>query len=619
MCGIAGLISFRSPSGVDLIAKMTDMLKPRGPDDEGYIATYTQQQPLKVSVLFGDDSTVKNGLRIDQFIAPANLYLGHRRLAILDLSQAGHQPMQLGNHLWIIYNGEIYNYVELRQELQKLGHDFITRTDTEVILAAYEQWGEECVKRFNGDWAFCILDLRRRVLFLSRDRYGIKPLYFFSDQNHFAFASEIKSLLTLPFVNRSLSREKAIHYLVLFCLDHTEGTFYDAISQLRPGHNMLVDLQTGQTKIYPHYTLSYCADLITYDDRKAKEYAYQVRELLFDAVRLRLRADVPIGTCLSGGIDSSAIVAIVAKLLGANGIAARQKTFTASFPGHPIDESRFATVVLNHTRAEGHFIYPSKEMCIAELATLLDHHDEPFGGSAIYAQWAVMCEASRHVKVVLDGQGGDEVFAGYRDYRLSYLANLLARRRGSELLSELWWSAKLSGGLKGAVEEVKLMLFFVLSHSFKLAVYRRRYRDQLELARNQIGLNGQNGFSHLDRKFAPNANELLFHYMATYSLPHLLKYEDRNSMAHSIEARVPFADHRLVDYVFAIPASYKIHQGWTKWLLRLAVKDLLPPEIVWRKDKMGFATPPWISREEVWNAWRKRTFFQSPQPNSWMH
>ena len=345
---------------------------------------------------------------------------------------------------WIVYNGEVYNYLELRQELKLEGYEFTTNTDTEVILAAYDRWGEDCVKRFNGEWALCIFEPRRRTLFLSRDRYGIKPLYFFRNQEFFAFASEIKAILSLPFAPRSLNREMAFHYLVLFSRDHTEETLYDGIHQLLPGHSLSIDIQTGETRILEYYKLSYSPELGEYDHRRALTYAADVRELLFDAIRLRLRADVPVGTCLSGGLDSSAVVAIVAKLRGAESNPPDQNTFTAAFPGQRVDESAYARSMVEKTGAASHFTYPSKEGYWSELPAILHHQDEPFGGPSVYAQWEVMRQASRHVKVVLDGQAGDEVFAGYRDYRMAFLANLFAKRKIGALASEIWSTIRLS-------------------------------------------------------------------------------------------------------------------------------------------------------------------------------
>jgi len=612
MCGIAGFLSLKACVGPARIETMTRTIKYRGPDDEGYLAVDTQADSIEGIPLIGSDSATPTQRPLETFTGPARLYLGHRRLSILDLSTAGHQPMRYRDR-WIVYNGEVYNYLELRQELKAEGYEFATNTDTEVILAAYDRWGEKCVTRFNGEWALCIFDPRRRTLFLSRDRYGIKPLYFFRNQEFFAFASEIKAILSLPFVPRSLNREKAFHYLALFCRDHTEETLYDGIYQLMPGHNLSVNIETGETRTLQYYTLSYCSELGEYDHRLALAYAADIRDLLFDAIRLRLRADVPVGTCLSGGLDSSAVVTIVAKLRGVETTPQDQNTFTASFPGEPMDESSYARSVVEDTGATSHFSYPSKEGYWSELPAILHHQDEPFGGPSVYAQWEVMRQASKHVKVVLDGQGGDEVFAGYRDYRMSFLANLFAKRRIGALVTELWSTIRLTNGFRKAVAELKPFPFFALNSSWKRRVHGLRYREEFRRSKEilaQANANGidYDGSEHIDRRYSKNINELLANYMTKYSLPHLLKAEDRNSMAHSVEARVPFTDYRLVDYVFSIPGIYKIHNGWTKWLLRLATKDLLPEAIVWRRDKLGFATPAWASRQEEWKFWIEHNF-----------
>ena len=536
MCGIAGIINFAEPLGAGLIETMTQTLRHRGPDDEGFIAFDTRKSKIKPVSLGGAETKVRTDFALKKFLTQANLYLGHRRLAILDLSPGGHQPMPYGGSLWIVFNGEIYNYIELRQELRAAGYQFKTESDTEVILAAYDYWGDACVKRFNGDWAFCILDLKRHSLFLSRDRYGIKPLYYIRHGQFFAFASEIKALLTLPFVEQRLNVEKALHYLFLFSLDHTEETFFSGVHQLKPGHNLVLDLRTGEAKIQSYYVLSYSPELGNYNHKKARDYADNIRDLLFDSVRLRLRADVPIGTCLSGGLDSSSIVAIAAKQLGKDGGYPTQKTFTATFPSETTDESRFAKIVTCHTGARSHWVYPSQNRCSLDLPAILNCQDEPFGGAAIYAQWEVMREASRHVKVVLDGQGGDEVFAGYRDYRLSFLAHLLAKGCLGKLVRELWCGAKVSRSPRQTFAELCLAPFFNCSSGLQYKIYLRRYKEHFALAAQQLRLEEPARpllEEHIGKKYTANANELLFHYFSTYSLPHLLRYEDRNSMAHS--------------------------------------------------------------------------------------
>lgn len=606
MCGIAGLASFGSHLGSGWIDKMTAALRHRGPDDEGYLAVDTSRSKLKCAALGGSDSAVAGLPSIADYHDRADLYLGHRRLSILDLSAAGHQPMRFRGDAWIVFNGEIYNYVELRDELKAAGYEFATATDTEVILAAYDYWGEDCVKRFNGDWAFCIFDASERRLLLSRDRYGIKPLYYFEAKGFFAFASEIKALLTVPQVPHAINKEKAFEYCALFCRDHSEETFFDGIRQVAPGHNMTLNLQTGARRVRRYYTLTTTYSAEKYDHQKAIRYACDVRELLTDSIRLRLRADVAVGTCLSGGLDSSVVVAIMSRLLGAD--SGQLKTFTASFPGEAFDESRFARLVAQRAGVQSRVLYPSKEGYWEDISRVLYHQDEPFGGASIYSEWEVMREASKHVKVVLDGHGGDEVFAGYKDYRLAFLADLLERRKWLTFGRELLHGARMHSPRRAFVMEMKSLPMYTLGPSAKRMIYRLYYRRQIGSALKSLKLASAPKLNRVEEKFAGQLNELLLHYLTTYTLPYLLRGEDRCCMGHSIEARIPFTDYRLVDHVFAIPAVYKIHDGWTKWLLRLAVQDFLPAEIVWRRGKYGFATPRWATKEDEWNLWLAQHF-----------
>lgn len=611
MCGIAGLLVTTSTFEATLIRQMMNSLRHRGPDDEGYLFVDTKTPTSSVEQLVGPDSAVKTYPSILDYAPPASLYLGHRRLSILDLSSMGHQPMSYGEDFWIVFNGEIYNYLELRSELISYGYEFKTGTDTEIILASYAQWGEACVNRFNGDWAFCILDRKTQKLFLSRDRYGIKPLYFFQKHGVFAFASEIKALLDLPFMERKLNLTKAFEYYILRYRDHSDQTLFENIFQLAPGQNCVIDIQTGKASLYRYYSLSFCPEVGEYNHKKALSYVDDVKELLFDSVRLRLRADVEVGTCLSGGLDSSAIVAIAAKLRGINDSPSTLHTFTASFPGAPEDEKHFAHKVAKHSKVNSHYVYPTSEGYENSLVKLLYHLDEPFGSSTVYSQWKVLQEASQHVKVVLDGQGGDEVFGGYLHNKASFIADLFERGRVIEVARELGLTSEYGGNLTQTLHVLKTVPFFLLTPKMQNCLFSFLNRKQIASFVKSFGEISRKGYEQIDKIFIPRANELLWNYMTQTSLPYLLRAEDRNSMAFSIEARVPFTDFRLVDYVFALPSVYKFHNGWTKWLLRLAVQDFLPSEITWRKDKKGFSTPSWISRDEEWNLWLQENF---PEP-----
>lgn len=595
MCGIAGIISVNSPLEVELINKMTQSLRHRGPDDEGFLGLDLKSKTIYN--LYSQQSRVKEGYDISEFSNHANMFMGHRRLSIIDLSPAGHQPMSYDSgNLWIVFNGEIFNYKELREELKINGYKFKTNTDTEVVLAAYKEWRDSCVKHFNGDWAFAIYDKDKNEIFLSRDRFSIKPLYYFHDPDSkiFAFASEIKALFCLPYVRRDINKEKCFEFLTFSLHEHSDQTMYKDVYQVEPGSSLVLNLNTLKLDRHKYYTLQYDPDLGNYDHKKALVYASDIRELLTDSIRLRLRADVPIGTCLSGGLDSSSIVVIINKLLKKGGveveqIGEKQKTFTSSFPNEPIDETKFAKLIIEHANSEAYFTNPTIEEADGEINNLILHQEEPFGGASVYAQWKILEEASKHVKVVLDGQGGDEIFGGYAIYRSAYLAQLIKTVNPVKFVSELLGTVKMHNSLKRVLASLKGLPVYLAPTVLKSLFFFIRKRSlinnaliKLETAERTIP------FKYIS-SFTPNLNKVLFLYQMMYSLPHLLHYEDRNSMAFSIESRTPFTDYRLVDYLFSIPACYKYHNGWAKWLLRLAMKDLLPSEILWRKDKIGFA------------------------------
>jgi asparagine synthase (glutamine-hydrolysing) len=609
MCGFAGLLSLKGSHDPAYIRSMMAVLKHRGPDDEGYLAVNVKNEPMTATSLAGRDTVADAVVHGEPAERHADLWLGHRRLAIVDVSAAGHQPMRYREHLWIVFNGEIYNYLELSDELKGAGYEFETQTDTEVILAAYHHWGTGCVTRFNGDWAFCILDARRKELFLSRDRYGVKPLYVFRNDRHLTFASEIKALLCLPFVPCALNLERCRDYLGEHAEDHTNETMFDCILQLPPGKSMCVDLRRGTAIEKRYYSLASPPETGRYEHGKATRYVADIRDLLFDSIKLRLRADVPIGACLSGGLDSSVVTAIAAKLLGKES-ARTFNTFTSCFPGQPIDETRFARSVAEFVGVRGHLVYPSAEGFRRSISKIQAHQDEPIGGASLYAQWEVMTEASKHVKVMLDGQGGDEVFAGYKNYRLSLLATLFAEGRFSSLARELWATVIHAGSITNGIKDTRALPIYVLRKRTKSRIYALWQRQELKFAADELRSQRNPEFDHALKSFTGDVSELLADFM-TYSLVHLLKVEDRNSMAHSVEARVPFMDHRLVDYLFQVPAIYKIRHGWTKWLLRLAAKDLLPEPIVWRKDKLGFPAPCYTSRQELWSLWIAQFFPES--------
>ncbi len=603
MCGIFGVWNTRRQR-LDLDALLGSLrsIRHRGPDDEGYLLVNSVEGSF--AACLGPDSDAGLDLpRVeDRFGEQYDLALAFRRLAILDLSPTGHQPMSnVDGSLWIVYNGEIYNYIELRAELQSKGYVFHTQSDTEVILNAYQEWGVDCLSRFNGMWAFTLFDLRKRRLFSSRDRFGIKPLYYLFDGERFVFASEIKALLTYTGIERKPNNAIVYDYLAYNLLDHTDETFFQGVKQLPPAHFLL--LEDSNIRIERYWDIDPNNKLERgMDDHAAREYARQFAELFEDSIRLHLRSDVTVGSCLSGGLDSSSIVCVANKLLFADRVAPaeligeKQKTFSSCFEDPRFDERRHIERVLSATSAEANYTFPSAQNLLKDLPRLIWHQDEPFGSTSIYAQWCVMKLASeRKIRVMLDGQGGDELLAGYHPYFDSYWGTLLSRGRFDTLFNE--WSAYRRMYGVSPMHLIQHTLFSLAPLSLQRMV---------RSSRGALGMNPQFAAEFRDRYpdenvgYAGNSfSKRLYLAMTRTSLPGLLHYEDRNSMAHSIEARVPFLDYRLVEYVFSLPDEQKIRNGYTKAVLRDSMKDVLPELTRTRTDKMGFVTPEreWLSND----------------------
>jgi asparagine synthase (glutamine-hydrolysing) len=540
MCGLVGIVDLREPPVRDTVEGWLDELAHRGPNGRGVLA---------------EDGVC----------------LGHLRLAIIDLSDAGLQPMaDETGRLHLLHNGEIYNYVELRTELETKGHRFRSATDTEVMLAAYREWGERCVERFNGMWAFVLWDADRRTLFASRDRLGIKPLYYRLAGNRLAFASEPWILRgSDPRPNLTAVRD----YLEQGWLDQGDETFFAGVRRLPPAHNLRFGSEG--LRIERYWRLE--------PQEPPADPAEAVRELFLDAVRLQLRSDVPVGTALSGGIDSSAIAVAVA----AHGHE-RQKTVTAFFEDTGFDERPYARAVVEQTGAEAHWVSFSAEELVGNLPAIVRAQGEPFGSTSIAAGWHVMREAGRAgLTVMLDGQGGDELFAGYRAAYGYRLADLLARGEVVELGRELgaFWSRHGSSPVAAAGVLARPFLPERLG-----AAARARLKGSAALAHPDLRALSRarhaNGYPFPDR-----LRRHLAQTLSRRGLPELLRYEDRNSMAHSIEARVPFLDHRLVELAYSLDGAQLIARGETKAVLRRALADLLPPSVRDRRDKLGFVTP----------------------------
>ena len=582
MCGIVGIFNLDG-RGVDagLLAEATRVLTHRGPDDEGYL--FIDTSAGRHTPCGGRDSDPRLDLRdVEQFRAETfDLAFGFRRLAIQDLSPAGHQPMSSADgRCWIVFNGEIYNYVELRAELSALGHEFRTGADTEVILAAYRQWGTDCLPRFNGMWAFAIWDSSARTLFCARDRFGEKPFHYVHVPGKlFAFASEIKALWAARVVERRVHDEMLALYTEYDQVDVGEQTFYDGVLRLPQAHYLL--LRAGAPPVKRRY---WDIDLRSQENGKPDQwYAEQFREVFFDSVRLRLRSDVPVGSSLSGGLDSSTVVTVMDRVLPEGAV---QKTFSARFDDPARDEGKWIERVTAATNVEPHAVWPTGEGMFEELAKVFWHQEEPFLSSSIYAQWCVMRLAREHnVTVLLDGQGADEMLAGYHWYFDALSDDLLKRLD----VYGYWNLRKSYKGLHG-----QSLSRPPLRRIIKRIVPRNLRRGSRALPGFRKDLPEVEAVqpSYPDEfRRVSELRKILWWSTTRQGLVELLRYADRNSMAHSREVRLPFLDHRLVEFVFSLPDRLIIKGGWTKWILREAFRGIVPEAISFRADKLGYMPP----------------------------
>jgi asparagine synthase (glutamine-hydrolysing) len=609
MCGIFGIVSPRPISAGELAA-MSRLLRHRGPDDEGFLAA----GPEGVSWLGGDDTpgavldsgishNPRTRLTAAALLGSAGVALGHRRLSIIDLSPHGHQPMAYRDRFWMVFNGEVYNYVELRVELEAKGHRFSSGGDSEVILAAYAEWGPACLSRFNGMWGLAILDLTEGTLFLARDRFGVKPLYYRLAGGRLTFASEIKAFTALDDWRPRANLPRLLDFLVWAVSDHTAETMFQGVLQLLPGHYLLLDVRRhleggaavteAALQSRRRYTVGPAPGMGQADA------AAEIRRALTESVRLRLRADVPVGSCLSGGLDSSSIVCVMSDLLAGAGANRRLRTFTAGSRDRAFDETEYARAVAARAQAEAVFVTPEPVKLFDDLARLAWHQDEPFGSTSMFAQWCVF-EAARRggMVVMLDGQGADEALCGYRGYFGAYLAGLARRGRflawGGEaaamrrMIGFSWVRltgytlAYLAPGLLGALGRFD----------------NRAYADRAWLQPGHASAFRSDPVRRAGGRAHSVVGMSVGQITATH-LPMLLRWEDRNSMAFSIEARVPFLDYRLVELSLALADSEKVGGGVSKAVLRRAMRGIVPDVVLDRRDKMGFVTsePLWMQRD----------------------
>jgi asparagine synthase (glutamine-hydrolysing) len=514
---------------------------------------------------------------VGQVIRDARVGLGHRRLAIIDLSDEASQPMRSVSGCEVILNGEIYNYLELRAELASGGAVFRTSSDTEVLLAAYERWGIDCLPRLNGMFAFAIYDPSRRTLFLARDRFGEKPLYYHrAADGTFLFASEIKALLAAPEVTARAEGRSVYRFLRHKLSELEPETYFEGIVALPPAHYLEVRVDDGHETLGRYWRL----DGSFQDPRPYGDLVAAYRELLEDSIGIRLRADVAVGSSLSGGLDSSAVVGYLA--LGRH--LKRQHTFSARFPGWPLDEGRYIADVTTLSRARSHEVEPAPTPL--DLEKVIWHQDQPFGSLSIYAQWAVMRLAREQgVTVLLDGQGADETVAGYPFYFAALFRFLFRTGRWLELAREMrgFSAAHGSGRLKS-------LAFYAMPDAAAglLRGLRRGPGISPTFSRSQTEATSPHAPA---AHFQTDLDEMLASTLTETMLPGLLRYADRNSMAFGREVRLPYLDHRLVELAFSLPWEMKLRHGQTKRVLREAMSDYLPESVRRRKDKIGYAPP----------------------------
>jgi asparagine synthase (glutamine-hydrolysing) len=584
MCGIAGMISGSRRVCPSRATQVLERLRHRGPDDLGWLAY--------------SEGTVRTGREsMPEQVAECDLILMHRRLSILDLTSRGWQPMQtVDGRYSIVYNGEIYNYLELRQQLEQLGHQFHTRTDTEVLVLAYSEWGADAVRRFIGMFAFAIFDRERRVLFLARDFFGIKPLYYFALDEQFAFASEIKALLDLTSDKRRVNPAALLLYLRHGLSDQGDATLLSGIKQLPAAHYVEVSLD------HPRLAepVRYWQPQIAPSEVTFKEAATRLRELFLESVRLHLRSDVPIGAALSGGIDSSAIVACMREVAPQADI----HTFSYIADDPRLNEERWIDLLSISVGPRVHKVHAWSDDLLSDLEALLRAQEEPFGSTTIYAQHRVFRLASEAgIKVMLDGQGADELLGGYRYYIGAQFVSLVRQHRFRDAFRLLREAAKLPDS--GVVQ-----ILLSSAEYFLPKEWQKPLRALIAKEFTPNWVNGawfrQNGGEVGNVNYCPGPNVLrsaLLRTLTETSLPHLLRYEDRNSMAFSIESRVPFLTPQLAEFVLGLPEEYIVAlDGTSKAVFREAMRGIVPQPILDRKDKIGFATPEreWLCNLNGW-------------------
>ncbi|MFA6235242.1 MAG: asparagine synthase (glutamine-hydrolyzing) [Bacteroidota bacterium] len=593
MCGIAGIIQ---SSGVPLVrlARMSQILQHRGPDDEGFVLV--DEAGNLQSAAGGDSVEQIRALyprleNIDTGDHVIRVGLAHRRLSILDLSEAGHQPMLSHDARYVItYNGEVYNYLELRAELELQGTTFRTGTDTEVVLAAWEFWGPQCLDKLVGMWAFCLYDVQENTVFLVRDRFGIKPLYYTDTQIGIVFSSELKAIVQTAESRPVLDAQATAEFLFYGSTVDPSGIMIRDISEVPEGCYLVYQVDDKSSSIVRYYDLNQVS-ASTRTPASAEDAYTRFTELLNNSIELHLRSDVPVGVCLSGGLDSS----YIASFLASRFADVPLKTFTAGYHDERFDESRLALTVRDRYPAiDSTIVYPDIETTWSSLDQQIYHHDLPFHSSSMFAQWSVMESVKKGgIKVVMNGQGSDELIGGYYNFAGQMLLGLLFQMRLAR------FSREYSALKKGFTKHIETDILRAM-YNYLPAYVQAKARKSQRIGAKILGTSyvqlaiGTGNDTRSRRSYRGLAVESV-----RFGLQQLLRYEDRISMAFSIESRVPFLDHRFAELVLSMRPEWKIRDGWTKYPLRQSGKGLVPEGIRQRRDKMGFLTPAevWLSEK----------------------
>ena len=552
MCGIAGFIDpkLTTDKTDEVIQAMLEAISHRGPDARG---------------IFSDEVVC----------------LGHNRLSIIDLSAEANQPMHFEDYV-IIFNGEIYNYIEIRERLKKLGYRFITQSDTEVILAAYKEWGEEAVKEFMGMWALVIWNKKKRTLFASRDRFGIKPFYFIHQNKQFYFGSEYKAIKKSPLFSSDLNMDVLSLYFQIGWISYSDQTFFTKVTSLLPAHNLLFDADKGVISIHKYWDI----DTTKHSDLSFEEKREVFYELFANSVSQHMRSDVTQGSALSGGLDSSSIVAMVHKL----NPGIHYKSFSIFYDGPgDVDERPFInSLIKKYPTIDAHYFTPTMQDIEESMHQAFYFADVPSNASSLLSHYFLMRMIRQNdVTVVLDGQGSDEYLGGYNHTFYRTVADQLS---SGHLINALSTTGEVNKNLKaGLGKSIKHFGKSILSLTHKeQSLYELEYKNYYPFMttadKNKIPFN-------LEKKPGNKLTNFLYHLIFTTSLQSILHYEDRMAMAFSIESRVPFLDHRLVEFCFTLNNDDKVHGPVTKYMLRKSLEKILPADIAFRKDKQGFTTP----------------------------